>query len=548
MDTYDFEDTLDIVRPFRNLDSAGGVFRHVSFADSEFLGIHISGDNANTLLLLANTPKQAVAFARKLLKALLNGKSILLTEEILNELEDIWTGGASHFANPALPVTEYVVRLLLKRSLSDDWNQVRELSYLAASQEGLDVLVTRAELKRPIQNTASACAQQDVTALVRGHLSVPAIRGLRAAIAREALSLETTILAPDDTKSEQLVLMKEKKDQVHGLIHEIYRKHKVGMREPTESFIRRSTRIDEQIPERVSPSSSTLQQLDKRDHLDPYSNGSIQYVLIIGRCIKSSSGSGVKGPTICFYGISGPPETPKALDVRTALQQILHTNSPIHITERYAKNSLSTNWNLDTFQEIYRPVPEYERGGIKWWIAHLGRIGDRFDSSQSNSTESSKTSSPSITGVSSSKRKISTGRRQGETQHPRKRNKSQSSPSRLGKYSASNKTQRRPMVIDLTEDDGPEVQEDLYHLCKRLFIRPKESIRTSSPSRSAHSGESNVASNGMILQAPDQTQPEAQAVLPASRQAHKRLDQRIFNPEAQDALARWWGRIIVPRT
>lgn len=466
MEASKFEDRLDIVQPLRGLEWIGGVaFRHARFVDSEFLGIHITGDNANTLLLQAKTPKQAVAFARKLLRAILNGRSILLTEETLIELEDIWTGGASHFANTVTPATEFVVRLLLKRSLSDDWKQVRELSYLAASQEGLDVLMNRSKLRRPSRETASACDQQSVKAIVRSHLSAPAARNIRAAIAREALSLETTEeSAPGGRRSERLVLAKEEKDQAHGLIHEIYRKHKVGMREPAEPFIRRTTRIDEQTFEQDPPPNTTLRYLNKEGPLDPHNSGLFQHILVFGRCAKMSG-----LPEMCYYKLSGPPKKPKALDVRTALQQMLHTDSKIYTTERYARASFQTNWNLDNFHEIYQPVADYQRGEIESCIADLDRIDDDcFNISSLSPVNNSVMSSPSATGARVSERRVSSHKRRREAQHTSTRNESQDTPTHHGNGIASSKRRRRRTVVDLIEDDGYVVPTRIEHLCKKL--------------------------------------------------------------------------------
>ncbi len=546
MDTSKFEDTLDLVRPLRGLDSAKGVFRHASFVDSEILGIHITGDNANTLLMVADTPTKARDFARKLLKALLNQRPVLLTEETLNELEDMWTGGASHFDNTVMPATEFVVRLLLKKSLSDDWNQVRELSYLAASHEGLEVLKTCAELKRPFQETGSACDQQDVKDIVRSHLSVPATRGLRAAIAREALSLEVerTISYHDGMVSKQLILTKEKKDQAHGLIHEIYRKHKVGMREPAESFIRRSMRNDEQTLEAIPPPSATLQLLDKEDPLDSYRNGLIQYILIFGKCVQTSSGSASNAPEVCYYQVSDPRDTPNAVDVRIALQQILDTSSRIHMTERYARNSLSTNWNLDSFHDIYQLVAEYQRGKIESWIDHLKSWGDCFNYSPPPLANKSKMSPPSTPGAGPSKRRVSSGRRQREGQQTRTRNKSQTTPTRRRHGSASRKPNRSPMFVDLTEDDGLEVEADTDHLCKKPGIRPEDAIRTGSPSRSTHS-QPDVTSGGLMPQVPDLIQPEAQT-LPSA--VEPKIGRWAMRSVVEDALARWWEGYTNART
>ena len=452
------EDTLGIVRSLRNLDSANGVFRHVSFVDSEFLGIHITGDNASTLLQVADTPQKARDFARKLLKTLLNRKSIKLTEKTLNELEHMWTKGASHLANSVAPAMEFSVRLLLTWSLSNDWNQVRELSYLAATQEGLDVLVARAELKRHFQQGPYSCSQQNVKD-IRNKLFISATRGLAAAIARKAVSLEIG-LDSYGTRSEQLVLMENKKDQAHGLIHEIYKKHKVGMREPDETFIRMSARIDEQTLEQAPPPRCTLRSLDEGNPLDPYRNEIVQYIIIFGRCAQLSY-----APEVCCYKISGPTETPKALDMRTGLQQNLHPNRTIYNTTRYAKLSYSTDWNFSDFRQ---PLAERQRNKLHSWIAHLSKIGNRSDGPPPSPMDNSKASTPSTAGACPSKRKIPSSTTHGEAQHREIRNKSQSTPTRRGNGSASEKTQRSPTVVDLTEDDGPGLHADIVHLCKKL--------------------------------------------------------------------------------
>lgn len=530
VDTSDFEATLHIDRPLRNLDSAEGVFRHASFVDSEFLGIHITRDNADTLLLLANTPKQAVVFARKLLKALLNRKSTLLTEETLIELEDMWTGGAPLFGNPVAPATEFVVRLLLNKSLSKDWNQVRELSYLAASQEGLDVLIRRSGLRRPSAATASACEKHSVKSIVGRHLSIPASRGLRAAIAREALSLESTVILDDGTITEGFVPLERRKDHTHGLIHEIYRKHKVGMREPDESFIRKSTRIDEQTLEEAPQLAYTLGSLNKRDPLDQYGNGLPQNVLVSGRCVQVL-GSASGGPEICYYKVSGPPEAPKALDLRMALQQILRTSSRIYKTERYAKKSFSTKWNLNSFYDIYRPVTNYQRGKIDTWIAQLNRAGDRFDIPPSPPQSNLTTSSPS-SAVRTGKRRIALVESELDAQGPKARNQSHSTPTGRRYGSATEKIQRRPMPIDLTEDDGPEVQPCIQDTRKRIRVQSKK-VRRGKPSRSTHFGRPNAAPSGVMPRVRDQVEREVEAFRTA---AYRKFDTRLFEDEMDQCL------------
>ncbi|KAL9132261.1 MAG: hypothetical protein Q9175_006565 [Cornicularia normoerica] len=209
----------------------------------------------------------------------------------------------------------------------------------------------------------------------------------------------------------------------------------------------------------------------------------------------------------------------------------------INRTESVApSNAMDTGESEDTLD-----VAEYQRGKIESWIAHLDSIGDSLNGSPPPPANNSKTSSASTAGARPGKRRVSSGRRPGEAQNTESRNKSQSTSTHRGKGSGSKKPQRRPTVIDLTENDGSEVQTDISHLCKKLCIWPEETNRTGSPSRPIHCDESDVASNGIAPQVPDLIQPETQTLLPAVSQALKRLELRQFYQDNKVAQARCWG-------
>lgn len=94
--------TVAIVQPPPNLDSPRGVVRHASLIDSEFLGLYITGDNAGTMFHSLSKEEHIKPFARKILRAILNKKSLILTEKTLRALEDMWTGGPSTWITPHL--------------------------------------------------------------------------------------------------------------------------------------------------------------------------------------------------------------------------------------------------------------------------------------------------------------------------------------------------------------------------------------------------------------------------------------------------------------
>ena len=375
------EETAEAIRPMRELDSREGVFRHSMFIDSEFLGLHVTGDNVGTMLQSFNTPTQAKLFARKLLRVLSSKKTLSLTEATLNELENSWTGGASHFDNPLTPDTEFVVRMLFRTYLTDDWNQVRELSYVAVSRDGLEVLMARSGLMRPFRERGAMCEQQSVIEMFRQRQTMSSISNLHAAISRVALSLEMiSELSSEDNPTEQLRFEKEEReDQAYTMIREVYRKNQVGMRAVTEPFIRTSSRTDEQALEGSLDTNNT-------DTTGTPGNCCLtnqKFVLLVGNCVQVSGFTNY--PTeVCFYVVSGPPEIPPLSLVTKALQKILEENNRIHITLRYSKPSLSAKWNLEN---VYTTADQHHIHKLDALIKHLSEKTDWFRISGDNAID-----------------------------------------------------------------------------------------------------------------------------------------------------------------
>ena len=375
------EETVEAIRPMRELDSREGVFRHSIFIDSEFLGLHVTGDNVGTMLQSFNTPTQAKLFARKLLRVLSSKKTLSLTEATLNELENSWTGGASHFDSPLTPDTEFVVRMLFRTYLTDDWNQVRELSYVAVSRDGLEVLKARSGLTRPFRERGAMCEQQSVIEMFRRRQTMSSISNLHAAISRVALSLEmVSEKSSEDKSTEQLRFEKEEReDQAYTIIREVYRKNQVGMRAVTEPFIHTSSRTDKQALEG---------SLDNNNTDTTGTSGSCcltnqKFVLLVGNCVQVSGFTSY--PTeVCLYVVSGPPVIPPLSLITKALQKILEENNRIHITLRYSKPSLSAKWNLEN---VYTTADQHHIHKLDAWIKHLSEKTDWFRISSDNAID-----------------------------------------------------------------------------------------------------------------------------------------------------------------
>ena len=122
------------------LDSPSGVLRHASYMESRFLGLYVTADNVGSLLQTLATESDSIKFAQRLIRCLLKPARMTITGEVLNALEKLWTGDIRGSANPLSAKTKISVRVVYRTWLTAEWNQVRELCYVAVSEDGLDVL------------------------------------------------------------------------------------------------------------------------------------------------------------------------------------------------------------------------------------------------------------------------------------------------------------------------------------------------------------------------------------------------------------------------
>jgi hypothetical protein len=367
------------------MDSPYGVLRHSGFIDSEFLGLHITGDNLQTLLLSRDSPEEIQIYACKLLKVLLNSNSLSLTEGTLNELEELWTGAASHLQN-ALPTnTEFVVRMFLKTWLTDDWDQVRELAYIAMSRKDLDLLIKTSGLKTHFKNFGFSCNAESVIDIFKDYRRKSPRKSLDAAISRDTFSLEMSTFdyhpfLMKKHEPEPMLIPGAERDEAYDMIHEVYRKHKIGLRDVKESFIRKSTRLDGPLlvdcPEsrradNVYVFSSTVGESfvyysgSGRHYTSPRSE--YRFIVVVAECTESEFSE--PPVEVCFFMVSGPPVTPMASDVMQALRETLRTERPVYKTSLCAKPQLAGERNLSG--TYGGPLTRQQREKIQRWIDHL---------------------------------------------------------------------------------------------------------------------------------------------------------------------------------
>lgn len=277
------------------LDSRWGYLCDGRRIDTRFIGIYITGSNARTLLQSLETAEKARKFAGSLLHVFSRTQrdrqnkawrtTELQSEEMLNALEDKWTGNPRQGLGPS---SSEVIFMQLRFSyyITVQWEAVREMNYLAVSEDGIRALVEASgRTARGLSSLQKHVARAELEHLLfhcDTLLRRSAEEDLKAAFARETLAFQhedfhtasssfgrqdiptrtvdprtfssrnTTRSVPAYYKS----LAKNDNYNMQDIVHFIYNSHKIGRREPSEPFIRHSSRQD--ITEPASNSDSDL--------------------------------------------------------------------------------------------------------------------------------------------------------------------------------------------------------------------------------------------------------------------------------------------------
>lgn len=331
--------------PLRELDSPYGSFRHASMIESECLGLFITRDNMNTLFQSFDNNELRRTFAREVLQTLSDG--MLLRGSVLDELEDIWTGELRRHTNPQLREQTFSVRLAFNTWLTQDWDQVRQLSYIAVAEDAIDTLMERSKFKR-YPRSALPCQANSVLDLCRRLKSTSMSFNLMAAISWAALSFDNW-MTEDLRQSIYLTQRKcmkinrlgayrlgsrgrskmiedDRQDKTHRLVQKTYEQNKVGDLEPPWDFIRRSTRSDTQTLE----ADTAVKPFTQSQNLCSTKEG---FVLLVAGCSQKSS-PGPGSPQLCLFKVSGPPELPRETVLMKSLEVILLSDSDIYSTTR----------------------------------------------------------------------------------------------------------------------------------------------------------------------------------------------------------------------
>jgi hypothetical protein len=336
---------VDILGCFRALDSSNGIVRHASQIESRFSALFITRDNIETMLL--SVPENIVQHFSRQIIAQLQDKSLMLMPEQLGAIEELWTGNNRTSIPFNIGQTSFYTVITVTSYMTVRWEQLRELAVIAVAEDAFDVLLTGSGLKpgwgKAKKPTVRNVDKDLVVSTVAGLRDGSMRHNLLAAITRISLYVECQLFNPE-------VMRLSTDDGVTWeLVNHAYKLFKRGRLEPTEPFLRISTRIDTQ-----TPSDSCKGPFYFEEELEVSSSNA---VLVHGGA-HSHEGKKVQS-SHCVYLVGESLEVPDQDTLATIIKDTFEDFDVYHTTRDNGKLSLKEKkeykapWNLARSYGLY---------------------------------------------------------------------------------------------------------------------------------------------------------------------------------------------------
>lgn len=238
-----------------------GLIRDARFIQSRLRGLYITCDNVQTFLQGFDNTSQSSSFARRILTTLGRRCMAFENELILKRIEDKWTG---HFRASRFYLqrtSKVYAQFRVSYFITPGWEQVRELTYVAVSEDAREILIQAAKLNKVSGShfTPPECSEAEVIRAIDGFLDRSVRHDFISALARRTFSMNLekipVVTIDDDFSSaresmaSRMVIKLDKKKSspgvlMNGIVYAVYSSYRVGKREPSESFLRLSDRVD----------------------------------------------------------------------------------------------------------------------------------------------------------------------------------------------------------------------------------------------------------------------------------------------------------------
>ncbi|KAF4335653.1 hypothetical protein FBEOM_10490 [Fusarium beomiforme] len=307
-DASEVETSQPLHDPLHELDCESGVFRDARFIHNKFVSLIITENNVDEFLGTVDSDVGTRKLAASLLASIQD--SIRVKGYMLDELELLWTDTERHLSNMAHPDEVFYVVVSSVFYLNMNWEQVRELSYVAVAASLIQDLAKIAQIPLPsVKLTDRAPVVESLTAF-GSLLERTAIQNLASCVTRLCLATGSGYLGksvrvqrwevlPTVTEASKALPRDAfinicQRPRAREFLYSIYSKHQVGRNVPASSIFRISSTMD------IMRKSGDPPELNKSS-LDPdwpaslyHMNQKLLYVWI------DTDHPGV-GPELCIF-------------------------------------------------------------------------------------------------------------------------------------------------------------------------------------------------------------------------------------------------------
>ncbi|KAF4992474.1 hypothetical protein FGRMN_7145 [Fusarium graminum] len=242
-DTGKDEESDFVGDPMQAFDCEEGVFRDARFIRSRVLGLMITEDNFEEFLQTGSSNNETRSLATSLLKEIQEGCRI--KGHMLDDLEVLWTGTDRNIAEKMHSEGTFIVVITSVFYVEANWDQVRELSYLAVSESLISDL---AEICRiPLPSAQVLERVRTITSLTAfGELLKGTVRqNVVGKSNRVWMLLPTVPIGEPDKIRRHMSIQRRNGSSSREFVFSVYQKYKVGRNDPTTPMFRMSSVLDE---------------------------------------------------------------------------------------------------------------------------------------------------------------------------------------------------------------------------------------------------------------------------------------------------------------
>ncbi|KAK2590949.1 hypothetical protein QQS21_011368 [Conoideocrella luteorostrata] len=236
----------------RNYDSQQCAFRDATFIRSRVIGLFITENNIDLLFRSRNEDYQSRRQLRQIIVKLEGEDMLLLRGDVIAAMEQAWAGYNNDQPEIKNPSEEFFVLLTFSAYIGPDWEQIRELCYLAVSTKALKTLCRLGQ--RPVEFYWVRRDLELIMSLIQVFLRASISANLSACLYRVSMTPyfsdkphEDNIFR-DNGSLPSCVMFHTGTKRLRDLIWDIYRRHRIGRTEPSTPYLRVSSRLDKQSP------------------------------------------------------------------------------------------------------------------------------------------------------------------------------------------------------------------------------------------------------------------------------------------------------------